>query len=200
MIAALIAGVVKFLAAPSVRWVGEEPSERSRVYFANHTSHLDAVVLWAALPADLRKRTRPVAAKDYWSKGLIKPFLAKHVFHAVLIERSKVTVENNPLHLLFQALDSGDSLIIFPEGTRSASGEMQSFKSGLYHIARERTQVDLVPVHIDNMNRILPKGEFLPVPLMSCITFGGAMRLEPGEGKVNFLERARTAVASLRIP
>lgn len=199
MIAGIIAAIVRFLAAPSVRWAGEE-HDRSRVYFANHTSHLDAVVLWAALPVEIRQRTRPVAAKDYWSKGLVKPFLAKHVFHAVLIERSRVTVENNPLKFLFEVLDRGDSLIIFPEGTRSATGEMQAFKSGLYHIARERTQVELVPVHIDNMNRILPKGEFLPVPLMSCITFGKAMRLEAGESKGAFLERARAAVEALRIP
>jgi 1-acyl-sn-glycerol-3-phosphate acyltransferase len=170
------------------------------VYFANHTSHLDAVVLWAALPRELRKKTRPVAAKDYWSKGWLKPFLAKHAFNAVLIERTKVTVENNPMALLLQALDAGDSLIIFPEGTRSASGEIQSFKSGLYHIARERADVELVAVHLDNMNRILPKGEVLPVPLMSCITFGAVMRLESGESKTGFLERARAAVVSLTNP
>lgn len=198
MIAAITVALVKFLAAPNVRWVGCQPSERQRIYFANHTSHLDAVVLWSAAPSELRARTRPVAAQDYWTKNKLRLFFGKKVFNAVLIEREKVSAHNNPLEPLLEALSAGDSLIIFPEGTRSSGVNVQSFKSGLYHLARKCPTVELVPVHIDNMNRILPKGEILPVPLMSCISFGEPMYLRDNEPKTDFLERARKAVFSLQ--
>jgi 1-acyl-sn-glycerol-3-phosphate acyltransferase len=72
------------------------------------------------------------------------------------------------------------------------------FKSGLYYLAKKRPDLELIPVYIDNMNRILPRGEFLPVPLLSSITFGPPMWLEAGETKNEFLERARKAVLKLR--
>ena len=198
MIAAITVALVKFLAAPSVRWVGCEPNNQQRIFFANHTSHLDAVVLWSALPSNLRARTRPVAARDYWTKNKLRMFFGKKVFNALLIEREKVTAHNNPLETLLEALTAGDSLIIFPEGTRGDGEKTQSFKSGLYHLARKCPSVELIPVQIDNLNRILPKGEILPVPLMSCISFGEPMQLREGESKTDFLERARNAVAGLR--
>lgn len=198
MIAAITVAFVKFLAAPSVRWIGCQPNERQRIYFANHTSHLDAVVLWSAVPSELRARTRPVAARDYWTKTRLRLFFGKKVFNAVLIEREKASAHINPLEPLIQALGSGDSLIIFPEGTRSRGENVQAFKSGLYHLARKCPDVELIPVHIDNMNRILPKGEILPVPLMSCISFGEPMKLRVEESKTEFLERARKAVSSLQ--
>jgi 1-acyl-sn-glycerol-3-phosphate acyltransferase len=199
MIASLLVGVVKLLAGPSVRWAGCAPERRQRIYFANHTSHLDAIVLWSSLPSDVRARTRPVAARDYWTKDRLRLYLSKEVFNAVLIERQKVSAENNPLEALLKALDEDSSLIIFPEGTRGAGEEIQPFKSGLYHLARKRPAVELVPVHIDNMNRILPKGEVLAVPLLSCITFGAPLRLADDEAKPAFLERARTALAGLKL-
>jgi 1-acyl-sn-glycerol-3-phosphate acyltransferase len=198
MITAITVALVKFLTAPSVRWIGCEPNNHQRIFFANHTSHLDAVVLWSAVPSDLRARTRPVAARDYWTKNKLRMFFGKKVFNAVLIEREKVSAHNNPLETLLEALTAGDSLIIFPEGTRGDGEKIQSFKSGLYHLARKCPRVELIPVHVDNLNRILPKGEILPVPLMSCISFGEPMQLREGESKTDFLERAQQAVCSLR--
>jgi 1-acyl-sn-glycerol-3-phosphate acyltransferase len=198
MIAAITVALVKFLAAPSVRWTGCEPNNRQRIFFANHTSHLDAVVLWSAMPSDFRVQVRPVAARDYWTKSKLRNFFGTKVFNAVLIEREKVSAHNNPLEPLLQAIIAGDSLIIFPEGTRGDGAKISSFKSGLYHLARKCPEVEFIPVHIDNMNRILPKGEILPVPLMSCISFGEPMHLRDNEAKSDFLERARKAVSSLQ--
>jgi hypothetical protein len=75
---------------------------------------------------------------------------------------------------------------------------MSEFKSGLYYLGKKRPDLELVPVYIDNVNRILPRGEFLPVPILSCITIGPPMWLEPGENKVAFLRRARQAVRRLK--
>ena len=193
----LFAFVFRALCGARARWQGCEPAGRQRIYFANHTSHLDAVVLWATLPPIFRARTRPVAARDYWTASRIRLWLAEKVFHALLIERHKVTTEVNPLRDMLAALDAGDSLILFPEGTRSSNPEPQTFKSGLFHLAKQRPEVEFVPVYLENLNRILPKGEMLPVPLLGSVTIGAPVRLEQGETKESFLERARLAVWKL---
>ena len=198
MRSAIVVALAKILAGTGVRWAGCAPEVRQRIYFANHTSNLDALILWTSLPEPIRRHTRPVAARDYWTSGRLRLWIATQVFNAVLIERKKVTASNNPLELLLAALDEGSSLIIFPEGGRHESVEAGPFKSGLYHLGRKRPQAELVPVYIDNANRILPKGEVLPVPLLSSISFGTPMRVNDGEAKQDFLERARQAVNRLR--
>jgi 1-acyl-sn-glycerol-3-phosphate acyltransferase len=194
----LVVTLIKLVSGANVRWCGCSPDKRQRVYFVNHTSHLDAAVLWASLPAEVRMLTRPVAARDYWAKGRLRPYLAKQVFKCVLIEREKISAHDSPIDQLADALGQGNSLIIFPEGTRSLDGEIGAFKSGIYHLAKRRPDVEFVPVLVDNLNRILPKGEFLAVPLLSSISFGTPLRLDDGESKQAFLERARSAVVNLR--
>jgi 1-acyl-sn-glycerol-3-phosphate acyltransferase len=198
MIASWIAGFARALTGARARWRGCEPEERQRVYFANHTSNLDFVLLWAALPTSLRRVTRPVAAQDYWRGGSAREFLAKRVFRAVLIERRRVTKDNNPLAPMLESLGAGDSLIIFPEGTRHPDGEVGAFKPGLYHLAKARPDVEFVPVFIENLNRVLPKGEILPVPILCSVNFGAPMTWRAAEGKTEFLERARSAMLDLQ--
>jgi 1-acyl-sn-glycerol-3-phosphate acyltransferase len=194
----VIATLVKVISGANARWAGCTPDVRQRVYFANHTSHLDAAVLWASLPGEVRALTRPVAARDYWVKGKLRPYLANQIFNAVLIEREKISAHDNPVDHLVEALGQRHSLIIFPEGTRSLTGEIAAFKSGLYHLAKRRPDIEYIPVLIDNLNRILPKGEFLAVPLLSSVSFGAPLPLRAEESKPAFLERARTAVVNLR--
>lgn len=194
----LIVTLIKLISGANVRWSGCFPDLRQRVYFANHTSHLDAAVVWASLPFDIRSLTRPVAARDYWVKGKLRPYLATKVFNAVLIEREKVSAHDNPIDQLVSVLDRQHSLIIFPEGTRSLTGQVGAFKSGIYHLAKRRPELEFVPVLIDNLNRILPKGEFLAVPLLSSVSFGAPLHFDPEEPKQVFLERARSAVMNLR--
>jgi 1-acyl-sn-glycerol-3-phosphate acyltransferase len=195
--AAVLSFLAKGLSGATARWIDCNPETCQRIYFANHTSHLDALVVWASLPAEIRDLTRPVAAKDYWEKGIIRRYLAK-TFNALLIDRREIKVHQSPVDLMLREVGQTHSLIVFPEGGRSESGELGEFKSGLYHLSRKRPDLELVPVHIDNLNRVLPRGEFLPVPLLSCITFGPPIWLEPGEAKVAFLNRARQAVLRLR--
>ena len=140
---------------------------------------------------ELRSLTRPVAAKDYWDKGSIRRYMATKVFDALLIDRTEIKVHNSPIDLMIRGMGDTKSLIVFPEGGRSIDGEIGEFKSGLYYLGKKRPDLELVPVHIDNMNRVLPRGEVLPVPLLSCITFGPPIWLEKGEPKNDFLSRAR---------
>ena len=198
MIAELTVALVKLISGANVRWSGCVPDTRQRIYFANHTSHLDVAVLWSALPPRVRVFTRPVAAKDYWTAGKLRFYLATKVFNAVLIEREKISAHDNPIDHLLEALGQTNSLIIFPEGGRNSTGGIGPFKSGIYHLAKRRPDVELVPVLIDNLNRVLPKGEVLPLPLLSGISFGMPLCLLENELKQDFLERARTSVANLR--
>ena len=189
--------IAKALSGSTIRWVNCQPDTAQRIYFANHTSHLDAIVLWSSLPKEVRAVTRPVAAKDYWTQGIVRRFIAKQ-FNTLLIERDKVRKSDNPIPKMIQAIGDRESLIIFPEGGRSTGAEVGEFKSGLFHLAKKRRDIEFVPVYIENLNRVLPRGEFLPVPLLSSITIGAPMRLEENETKTQFLSRARDAVCSLK--
>ncbi len=193
-----LALLAQLLSGASSRWIDSQPDTCQRVYFANHTSHLDAIVLWSALPANVREVTRPVAAKDYWMKGAIRRYLATQVFNALLIDRTEIKVHQSPVDVMIREIGQQYSLIVFPEGSRGDGQEIGDFKSGLYYLAKKRPDLELIPVHLDNMNRILPRGQVLPVPLLSCITFGPPMWLETKEPKDAFLRRARNAVRQLK--
>jgi 1-acyl-sn-glycerol-3-phosphate acyltransferase len=195
--ASVLAFVAKLISGATVRWYQCQPDTCQRIYFANHTSHLDALIVWSSLPRDIRDVTRPVAAKDYWGRSQMRRYFASQ-FNALLIDRDEIKVHQSPVDLMIREMGSKYSLIVFPEGTRNTDEEMQEFKSGLYYLSKKRPDLELVPVYIDNLNRVLPRGEFLPVPLLSSITIGPPMWLEPKEGKVAFLKRARQAVLRLK--
>ena len=196
---ALLVGVVKLLVGAYARWIGTTPGTAQRIYFANHTSHIDTLAIWSSLPRSLRRRTRPIAARDYWGTGL-KKYIATRGFGAVLIDRARENTAVDPLEPLRAALREGDSLIIFPEGTRGATALPARFRSGLFRLATEFPTVELIPVYLDNLHRSLPKGALLPVPMVCTVRFGAPVAVASGESKEVFLERARSAVIGLADP
>lgn len=196
VVAWVLSGGLRLLTGAHARWTGCAPAPVQRIYCANHTSHLDFLLLWTALPAALRARTRPVAAADYWSSGPVRRYLIHRVFRGVLIDRNGASPR--PLDPLFAALAAGDSLIFFPEGTRGPGEGLLPLKSGIYHVAREFPEIDLVPVWIDNSYRVMPKGMLFPVPLLCSMTFGAPVRLRDGETKDAFLDRLRQALEDLQ--
>lgn len=195
MIGALIVAATRLLVGGQGVWIGCAPTDRQRIYFANHSSHLDTILVWASMPPELRRRVRPVAAADYWGRGRFNRYIALKVLNAVLIDRQ--TRSSNPLAPLEEALRNGDSLIIFPEGTRGEGELPGAFKPGLHHLAKSFPTVELVPIFLDNLRRALPKGSLVPVPLSCVARFGTPMRLDEGETKPAFLDRARAAVVAL---
>jgi len=195
----LIVGATRLLTGVQARW-RSEPQAGARIYFANHSSHLDGAVIWASLPPLLRPRTRAVAALDYWEKSALRRYLAKRVFNVLMIDRNPQQSReqrNAPLQPLLDALDTGDALILFPEGTRGEGECIAPFKSGLYHLARQRPDVALVPVYLENLNRILPKGSLMIVPLLCSAIFGAPMCIAAEESRDDFLLRARQALEEL---
>jgi 1-acyl-sn-glycerol-3-phosphate acyltransferase len=193
----LLAFIARLITGAQGHWKGCPPKAEQRIYFANHQSHLDWVLIWAALPRELRASTRPIAARDYWTSSPFKHWITREVFNAVYVSRQR-TDDQDPLEPLVEALRHGDSLVIFPEGTRSNKGLPQPFKSGLYHLAQQFPQVQLIPTWIDNVQRVMPKGEVVPVPILCTVTFGAPIALQEGEDKAQFLARAREAVVALQ--
>lgn len=188
----------RFMTAPRAIWQGIEPVPRQRVYFANHSSNGDFVLLWTVLPPNLRRQTRPVAALDYWLKSPLRAFIGREVFNAVLIDRRPEARVADPVAQMVEALDQHASLILFPEGQRNSSDAvLLPFKSGLYHLAKSQPEVDLVPVWIANLNKVMPKGEIIPVPLICTLTFGAPLHLSADEAKDAFLARASSALLAL---
>ena len=177
-------------------WYGCPPKAEQRIYFANHQSHFDWVLIWAAQPRELRAQTRPIAAREYWTSTPLKHWITREIFNAVYVSRQR-SDDEDPLEPLLGALRSGDSLVIFPEGTRGNKGDPQPFKAGLFHLAEAFPNVQLIPAWIDNVQRVMPKGEVVPVPILCSVTFGTPIQLLPGEDKRVFLERARAAVVAL---
>jgi 1-acyl-sn-glycerol-3-phosphate acyltransferase len=171
--------------------------EKPRIYFANHSSMFDFLVIWAALPARQRKLTRPVAARDYWAANRLRYFLAVKLFKATLIERHHPTQVDNPMVGMLEILDRGHSLVIFPEGGRQTADEMTEFQAGIFHLCKERPEIEAVPVYLENLNRILPKGELLPLPLLGRVTFGRPIGYHVDESRSEFLSRARHSVLEL---
>ncbi len=218
LISFLLLGFVRLLTGAQARWYGCPPTAEQRIYFANHQSHADLVLIWAALPPELRAITRPIAAKDYWTTSRFKRWLTAQVFRAVYVERSAsqanalqgasaelatstesaVQPASDPLAPLDAALRAGDSLILFPEGTRGHADTPGPFKSGLYALAQRFPQVVLVPVWINNVQRVMPKGEVVPVPILCSVTFGEPISLGTTEERRAFLDRARLAVMALQ--
>ena len=190
-------GLIRVLTGSQARWYGCPPKAEQRIYFANHQSHADLVLIWAALPHELRAITRPIAARDYWTKTPLRQWITTAVFNAIYVVRER-TADQDPLEPLFDALAQGDSIILFPEGTRGHAEEPAAFKAGLYNLTQRFPNVVLVPAWINNVQRVMPKGEVVPVPVLCSVTFGAPIQLEAGEERRAFLDRARSAVVSLR--
>jgi len=190
-------GLIRMLTGSQARWWGCPPKALQRIYFANHQSHADLVMIWAALPKELRHNTRPVAARDYWTRTPFRHWLTSAVFNVIYVSRSRQAAED-PLEPLVDAMAAGDSLILFPEGTRGFADEPQAFKAGLYNMATRFPDVELVPAWINNVQRVMPKGEVVPVPVLCSVTFGAPMQVLPGEDCASFSQRARAAVIALR--
>ena len=201
IVARFIVGLARAVTGVRADWRGCERVARQRIYMANHTSHGDFVLIWTVLPPALRARTRPVAARDYWGGEGLRGFVGQAVFRAALVDRAAGREGGDPLQTLKAVLAEGESLIFFPEGTRNTSDEiLLPLKSGIFHLAEAFPEVEIVPVWIDNVSRVMPKGEFLPVPLLCKVSFGAPVTRPASHDKTAFLEAVRAGLLALAPP
>lgn len=199
LVASALCSFARLFTGARARWLCALPGSTVRIYFANHRSHGDFVLVWASLPPRVRALTRPVAGADYWLKGGLRSYVINRVFRGVLVDR-QVGRAADPIGTMGAALAAGESLILFPEGTRNLGDGLLPFKSGLYHLARAHPGVELVPVWIENLGRAMPKGSLIPLPLLCTLSFGAPLAVSPDESKDDFLARARQALLDLAPP
>lgn len=166
------------------------------VLIANHTSHLDTVALLSLFPLGRLRWIQPVAARDYFERTRLVSWLSHALFNILSVERRHVTRDTNPLAIMGSALASGQSLILFPEGTRGGAGEQGHFLPGIAHLAELAPQVPIVPACLVNMGRSLPKGEWLPVPFFCEVRLGPP--LHPSGSRAEILLQLEQAVQALR--
>jgi 1-acyl-sn-glycerol-3-phosphate acyltransferase len=195
--ASALCAFARLLTGVRAIWHTRPEEAGQRIYYANHRSHGDFVLIWASLPRALRERTRPVAGADYWLATPLRRYIGGTVFRSVLVDRGGSKEGQNPVERMNEALAQGDSLIIFPEGTRNLGDGLLPFKSGIYHLAKANASVELLPVWIENLGRVMPKGVVVPVPLLCSLTFGPSLRPAEGEEKDAFLARARATLLAL---
>ncbi len=197
LFAFVITGLARAITGARALWRGCAPERVRRVYFANHGSHIDFVLIWSSLPPALRRMTRPVAGSDYWDRSGVRRFIIHQVFRGVLVDREHKPDSPDPIDVMVDAIDAGASLIIFPEGTRNVEEGLLPFKSGIHRIAQARPDIEFVPVWLDNLKRVMPKGKLLPLPILCTVSFGAPIRLHEGESREDFLSRTRAALVAL---
>lgn len=200
LLAFLLAGFARLVSGVRVCWEGCLPhGTRQRVYYFNHTSHADGLLLWAIMPPEVRPWVRLVAAEEYWNANFLRRFIADKVFGAIFVRRdaADLAARKEQVSRVVEGLGRDYSLIFSPEGTRGTGESILPFKTGLYHLCLARPDLELVPCYLENFHRLLPKGEYFPLPLLCRIRVGAPLYFEPGEPRQSFLERSRKALEDL---
>ncbi|UTW64128.1 1-acyl-sn-glycerol-3-phosphate acyltransferase [bacterium SCSIO 12741] len=169
------------------------------ILVANHNSHLDTMGLLTLLNDQWLSNLRPVAARDYFAANKIKKWYYETLFNLLLVTRKR---ENrlpgeNPIKSMVEVLDQGQSLLIFPEGTRGKPNVMESFKHGVSKVIQARPDVPVIPVFIDNSGMVLPGGSTLPLPFQFRIRFGSPRFLKP-ESTDQLTEKLYQAIIELK--
>lgn len=147
------------------------------VLVANHSSHLDTLSLLSLFPLGRLRHLRPCAAADYFGRNRGVLWLSRTLFNILPIARENIRPEEHPIQRMRQTLESGESLLLFPEGTRGSGSEIGELKSGVAYLAEQIPGLTIVPAYLENMSRALPKGEYLPVPFFCEVRFGPPRRL-----------------------
>ncbi len=153
------------------------PRRGPAVILANHNSHLDTLVLMSLFPLGRLHAVRPVAAADYFLRNRLLAWLSLRVLGILPLARDGGDARD-PLALAQQALERGEILLLFPEGSRGDPERPARLKPGIAHLARRLPEVPLVPVHLQGLGKALPKGEGLLVPFICDIWVGDALRWE----------------------
>lgn len=169
------------------------------IYYANHSSNLDSIIIWLSLTSEERQNTCFIGASDYWDKGIIRKYVLQYIFNGKTIQRKGSLFSNNPINILENILIEGKSIVIFPEGTRNLiSEDIQDFKSGLYHLAKKMPNIPLIPIYLSNTQKMMPKGTFIPLPIICQSYFGSAFFFTPNENKLLFLTNAKAKIEDLK--
>lgn len=162
------------------------PSAGPAIIVANHNSHLDTLVLINLFNLPYLHKIHPVAAADYFLRNKFLAWFSTKIIGIIPIARGKASREYDPLKGCCDALDAGNIIIIFPEGTRGEPEKIESFKKGVAYLVERRPHIPVIPVFMHGLGKVLPKGDFIPVPFFCDIFVGNPIYF--GNDKKNFME------------
>jgi 1-acyl-sn-glycerol-3-phosphate acyltransferase len=148
------------------------PRSGPAIICANHNSHLDTLVLMTIFPLRLLAKLRPVAAAEYFLKNRILAWFALDIIGIIPLQRDRSSHTEHPLAKCSEALERGEILIIYPEGSRGEPESLASFHSGIAHLAKRHPDVPIYPVFIYGLGKVLPKGEKILVPFFCDLAIG----------------------------
>ena len=146
------------------------PHSGPAIIIANHNSHLDTLTIMTMFPLRALPGLRPVAAADYFLRGRLRSWFALNIIGIIPITRGGHA--HTALRGCEEALDRGDILILFPEGSRGEPEKLSAFKKGVAHLARARPAVPVHPLFMHGLGKALPKDSFLLVPFNCDIVAG----------------------------
>jgi 1-acyl-sn-glycerol-3-phosphate acyltransferase len=179
----------------NVRRREQLPTQGPAVLVANHNSHLDAVTLMTLFPLRMLPKLRPVAAQDYFFRNPLLKWFALHIIGILPLERKVKSKRAHPLAGINEAIDEGDILIIFPEGSRGDPEQLGVFKAGIAHIAKKNPEVPVIPIFMHGLGKALPKGETLLIPFFLDVFVGEPIEWE--NDKEAFMEKLSTRMRTL---
>lgn len=193
--AVIVRGITGVVLGLNVRNRERLPRIGPAVIAANHNSHLDTLVLMTLLPVSLLERVRPVAAADYFLRNRLLAWFATRIIGILPIRRGRGGPEEDPLAPLAEALDRGEILIFFPEGTRGEPEQLKEFKGGIARLAERRPAVPVIPVFLHGVGKALPKGEAILVPFFVDVFIGHPVAWTGT--RESYLDAFRSAIAGL---